>query len=133
MVFRRSSLILLLALVAPPLWSAPGLTGILSDLGAIEAEMTANQGRIDALQAEIGQLQALGHDAAIEIQRLQTLVTDHAARVQQLGDRYAQVLTLAQRQKQELEQSSVLNWALGGTALVAVLVALGEGLALAGR
>jgi hypothetical protein len=109
------------------------LSSVLDDLKGIEAEMAANQGRIDALQSEIAHLQGLGKDADAKILSLQSLVEDHAAKVQLLGDRYTQALALAQRLKNDLEFSSTLNLVLGGSALVAVLVAVAEGVVLAGR
>jgi chromosome segregation ATPase len=106
---------------------------IVADLKDIEAEMLSNQQRIEALQNRIGELQILGKDAEDQIHSLQTLVETHADRVQQLGERYSRVLVLAQNLKNDLEWSRTLNWVLGGTALVAVAVAVGEGIALGSR
>jgi len=109
------------------------LAQIVADLKDIDAEMQANQDRIDVLQKQIGELQVLGKDAEGQILNLRTLVEAHSARVQQLGERYSRVLVLAQKLKKDLEWSHTLNWVLGGTALVAVAVAVGEGFALGAR
>lgn len=139
-VLRRFWVLLFLFLPLAA-WSVPDdgpspqtrFSEILDDLKGLENEMSANQERIDALQAEIGQLQTLGKDAEAQILQLRSLVDAHAARVQQLGERYSKVLVLAQKLKKDLEWSVTLNYVLGGTAAVAVLVAVGEALILVGR
>lgn len=117
----------------PYLRPAESLALIVADLKEIDAEMQANQERIDGLQKQIGELQVLGKDAEGQIQNLRSLVEAHSARVQQLGERYSRVLVLAQKLKKDLEWSRTLNWVLGGTTLVAVVVAVGEGLVLGSR
>lgn len=130
--------------LAPSLWSAPvptpspapikeSFSSLIVDLKGIEAEMVENQNRLEVLQAEILRLQSLGKGAEAQIQELQSLVEAHAARVQQLGERYGKVLVMAQKLKKDLEWSATLNYVLGGTAAVAVVVAVVEGLALAFR
>lgn len=135
----RGALVLVLCLLGGGLGADPlprpaeSLAFIVADLKDIEAEMLSNQQRIEALQNRIGELQVLGKDAEGQIQNLQALVETHAARVQQLGERYSRVLVVAQNLKRDLEWSHTLNWVLGGTALVAVAVAVGEGIALGSR
>lgn len=119
--------------VSPAGPPADGWNEVIADLQSVSDDLADNQKQIDDLQAKIGQLQSLGKDAASEIARLQTLVEAHAARVKELGDRYVKVLTLAQKLKHDVERASVLNWVFGGTAAVAVVVAIGEGFALSRR
>jgi septal ring factor EnvC (AmiA/AmiB activator) len=110
-----------------------GWSGVITDLQSVSDDLAANQKQIEELRAKIAQLQTLGKDSAAEIARLQTLVDEHAARVKELGQKYAQVLGLAQKLKRDAEQASMLNYVFGGVAVAAVIVAVGEGVVLANR
>lgn len=117
-VFRSLALVVGLFLTAASGWAAP-LGDLIQDLRDVEAELAANQDRIEALQAEVGRLQTLGVRSEAEVLRLQTLLQGHTLRVQRLV--------------QDLEDSRRLNLILGGTAAAVVLVALAEGVILAVR
>lgn len=127
------TVLFLVGLLLPAVAQSDSLSDILSDLQGVEDEMVANQMRIDDLKDNITQLQLLGKSAEAEIISLQVLVKAHAARVEQLGDRYTKVLTLAQKLKKDLEFSSTLNYALGAGVIVATVVAIVEGWALMKR
>lgn len=130
---RALRLFLILVVLGGPVTAESPVAPLIDDLKSIEAEMLANQSRIEGLQNELGSLEALGIASQAEIERLQLLVEDHSARVGELGERYAQALITARRLEEDLEASTRLNWFLGGGALVAVLLAAGEALALAAR
>jgi len=129
---RRALFILAFFCLAGPL-SATDWDDVVTDLRSVADDLTENQRRIEALKAQIAALQSLGQASADEILRLQTLVDEHAARIRDLTNKYTNTLFLAQKLKDDADRAAALTYIFGGTAAVAVLVALGEGFALAHR